>query len=131
MGDDQGTNHTATSSNSTENNNNKDFNWIDLLPDYYQIMRFLIMVETATTIAIPPALTVLMNIFIINGLYQYNKTFKPHLDQQQQTSDTTELQAPAIDEAVNIQVLIDDFVHIFKFLYSCWYFSDGFPDETN
>ena len=119
MGDDQGTNHTATSSNSTENNNNKDFNWIDLLPDYYQIMRFLIMVETATTIAIPPALTVLMNIFIINGLYQYNKTFKPHLDQQQQTSDTTELQAPAIDEAVNIQVLIGDFVHIFKFLYSC------------
>ncbi len=113
MGDDQGTNHTATINNSTETNYNKDFNCVNLLPDYYQIMRFLIMVETATTIAIPPALTVVMNIFIINGLYKYNKTFKPHLDQQQQTSDTTELQAVAIDVAVHIQVRIDDLVYIF------------------
>jgi len=122
IGNDKDTNHTASSiSNSTETNYNEDFNWVNLLPDYYQIMRFLIMVETTTTIAIPPALTVVMNIFIINGLYKYNKTFKPHLDQQQQTSDTTELQAVAIDVAVHIQVRIDDFVYrpIFKFLYNC------------
>jgi hypothetical protein len=52
------------------------------LPFYYEMMRILNMLETAVTMVIPPVLIVIMNGFIIRGLFKFNQTFKTGANNQ-------------------------------------------------
>jgi hypothetical protein len=43
--------------------------------NYNQVMRILSLLETVVTLVIPPILIVIMNGFIIHGLFQFKRTF--------------------------------------------------------
>jgi len=50
----------------------------DGLPDYHrsQVMRVITMLEAVITLAVPPVLIVIMNGLIIQGLFEFYRTFK-------------------------------------------------------
>ena len=69
-------------------------------PTFYdKVMRILSMVETVITLVIPPILIVIMNGFIIHGLFQFNRKFKQRSSSPPLISDTEH-----INEQINIKV---------------------------
>ena len=64
------TKHKSSSKNTTETISHNPF------PNYYQVMRFINMIETFLTVAIPPILIVIMNALIVRSLVTFAKTFQ-------------------------------------------------------
>ena len=68
-------------------------------PDYYyHIMRVVMMIETGFTLVIPPVLVVVMNGYIVHGLFQFKKTFQTDENNPHYSVPNPE------DGGVNIQV---------------------------
>jgi hypothetical protein len=70
-------------------------------PTFYdKVMRILSMIETVITLVIPPILIVIMNGFIIHGLFQFNRKFKQRSSSSPPLISDTE----RINEQINIKV---------------------------
>ena len=55
---------------------------------YYEMKRFLSMLETAYTLVIPPVIIVFLNGFIIHDLFQFNQTFQSGSSKHRSTRRT-------------------------------------------
>lgn len=65
--DDENNSTTTKTDDNDENDQNNNYN---------QVMRILSLLETVVTLVIPPILIVIMNGFIIHGLFQFKRTFR-------------------------------------------------------
>ena len=74
----------------------------DLLPNYYQAMRVVNLVDTVVTLVIPLVLILVMNSLIARSLVQFSRTFKSGTNKHRSPSSSTAAQVN--NHHVNIPV---------------------------
>ena len=97
-----------TSKNYGTSDNNAAINNDDGLPDYHrsQVMRVITMLETVVTLVIPPVLIVIMNGLIIQGLFEFYRTFSMGENRHQGSLLSSARQTEhAANNGENIQVI--------------------------
>jgi hypothetical protein len=70
---------------------------------YYQLKRFISMLEIFVTLVVPPVLIVVMNGLIIHSLFQYNKTFEGDASSKHKIA-TYSTPLKTIQQKFNVQV---------------------------